>query len=86
MRKIIVLLLSFYALISFTQTASDSVVLRIYYTSKTNDVAFIIGKYIDIIEKSNESTTEQIINTKSRLATVLYRSEYWESKFKASTK
>lgn len=76
MRKIIVLLLSFYALISFTQTASDSVVLRIYYTSKTNDVAFIIGKYIDIIEKSNESTTEQIINTKSRLATVLYRSEY----------
>lgn len=76
MRKIIVLLLSFYALISFTQTASDSVVLRIYYTSKTNDVAFIIGKYIDMIEKSNESTTEQIINTKSRLATVLYRSEY----------
>jgi hypothetical protein len=76
MRKIIVLLFSFYALISFAQTASDSVVLRIYYASKTNDVAFIIGKYIDIIEKSNESTTEQIINTKSRLATVLYRSEY----------
>jgi uncharacterized protein YcfJ len=56
------------------------------YASGTNDVAFIIGKYIDIIEESNELTTDQKINIKSGLATALYSSEYWESRFEESIK
>jgi GLPGLI family protein len=52
MRKIIVLLFSFYSLISFAQTASDSVVLRIYYASQTRKT----------IELKNLSPDEKVLD------------------------
>lgn len=51
------------------------------YASKIDDVAFIIGKYIDVIEESNELTTEQKRCIKSGLATALYSFKYWELTF-----
>jgi hypothetical protein len=48
------------------------------YASKTDDVAFIVGKYVDIIENSQELTSEQKKSIKSGLATALYSSKYWE--------
>ena len=51
------------------------------YALKTDDVAFIIGNYVDVIEESNELTTEQKQCIKSGLATALYSFKYWESTF-----
>jgi hypothetical protein len=48
------------------------------YASKTDDVAFIVSKYVDVIENSNELTAEQKKSIKSGLATALYSSKYWE--------
>lgn len=49
------------------------------YATETDDVAFIIGKYVDVIDNSNELTSEQKKCIKSGLSTALYSSKYWES-------
>lgn len=51
------------------------------YASKTDDVAFIIGKYVEVIERSNELSTEQAQSIKFGLATALYSFKYWEITF-----
>lgn len=55
------------------------------YVSKADDVAFIIGKYIDVIEASDELTEEQKEIIKSGLATSLYSAKYWEEKSEEPT-
>lgn len=52
------------------------------YVSEIDDVAFIIGRYMDVIEKTDELTTEQKTCIKSGFATALYSYKYWESRFK----
>ena len=49
------------------------------YATETDDVALIIGKYVDVIDNSNELTSEQKKCIKSGLSTALYSSKYWES-------
>lgn len=52
------------------------------YSVESSDVAFVIGKYIEIIDKTNELTEEQKREIKATLATALYSSKYWETKLK----
>ena len=52
------------------------------YPSKADDVAFIIGKYIDVIEQTTELTKDQKTHIKYGLSTALYSSIYWEQEFK----
>lgn len=49
-------------------------------TSETDDIAFVIGKYMEVIEISTELTEEQKESIKCGLATGLYSSNYWEYK------
>ena len=56
------------------------------YATNTGDVAFIIGKYVEVIDGSTDLTTEQKRCIKSGLATALYSSEYWEDAFADSAK
>lgn len=51
------------------------------YSSNTSDVAFIIGKYIEVIEASNELTEEQKRIIKIGLSTALYSSSYWDKTY-----
>lgn len=51
------------------------------YPSKVDDVAFIIGKYIEVIENSTELTEDQKRHIKYGLSTALYSSIYWEQEF-----
>lgn len=50
------------------------------YSSETDDIAFVIGKYMEVIEISTELTEEQKESIKCGLATGLYSSNYWEYK------
>lgn len=52
------------------------------YSVESSDVAFVIGKYTEIINKTNELTEEQKREIKAALATALYSSKYWETKLK----
>lgn len=51
------------------------------YPSKADDVAFIISKYVDVIENSAELSSDQKKHIKYGLATALYSSAYWDSVF-----
>lgn len=51
------------------------------YASKTDDVAFIIGKYMEVIESSFELTDDQKESIRFGLATALYSSNYWEKRY-----
>ena len=57
-----------------------------YYASKTDDIAFIIGKYMEVIENSTELTSEQKESIKCGLATGLYSSNYWENRYNENKK
>ena len=48
------------------------------YASKIDDVAFIIGKYMELIDSSIELTDEQKDSVRYGLATALYSSNYWK--------
>ena len=51
------------------------------YSSKTSDVAYIISKYTDVINHSNDLTDKQKEYIGYGLATALYSAKYWESEF-----
>lgn len=51
------------------------------YGTKTDDIAFIIGKYMEVIENTTELTNGQKQSIKYGLATGLYSSNYWENRY-----
>lgn len=51
------------------------------YSSKTDDMAIIIEKYMEIINSSTELTKEQKEIVEYGLATGLYSSNYWDYRF-----
>lgn len=55
-------------------------------SSKTEDIAVIIGKYMEVINDSEELTKEQKESIKCGLATGLYSSKYWEDVYVEPTK
>ena len=48
------------------------------YPEESKDVAFVIGKYTEIIDQSDELTEEEKMVLKSTFATALCSSKYWE--------
>lgn len=48
------------------------------YPEESKDVAFVIDKYIEIIDQSDELTEEEKMVLKSTFATALCSSKYWE--------
>lgn len=50
------------------------------YTTNTEDVAYVINKYIDIIEQDNQITTTEKEVVYSALSTAVYSSNYWQNK------
>lgn len=48
------------------------------YPEESRDVAFVIGKYTEIIDQSDELTEEEKMVLKSTFATALCSSKYWE--------
>jgi len=47
------------------------------YATETDDVAFIIGKYMEVIDNTDDLTEEQKNSVKCGLATALYSANYW---------
>lgn len=50
------------------------------YCVKSNDVSYVISRYVDIIDQSTELTDDDKNQLKMALATALYSSNYWESR------
>lgn len=50
------------------------------YSCYTDDIAFVIGKYNEIIDKTTELNEAEKKSLKCGLATALYSSKYWENK------
>lgn len=48
------------------------------YSTQSANVAFVIGKYTEIIDQSEELTDDEKRDLKASLATALYSSRYWE--------
>lgn len=49
------------------------------YSTEIDDVAFIIGKYNEIIDHTSELTEEQKSEIKATLSTALYSAAYWSN-------
>ena len=52
------------------------------YTENAEDIAFIIGKYCEIIDSTADLTDEEKTQVKAAFSTALYSISYWETKMK----
>ena len=52
------------------------------YTENAEDIAFIIGKYCEIIDSTADLTEEEKTQVKAAFSTALYSISYWETKMK----
>lgn len=52
------------------------------YSVESSDVAFVIGRYNEVIDTTKELTDEEKVNIKASFATALYSSKYWDEKLK----
>lgn len=48
------------------------------YPEESKDVAFVIDKYIEIIDQSDELTEEEKMALKPAFAAVLYNTKFWD--------